>query len=470
MTITCSERDGVVADLRLADSFYLKYEVRGVLGSGASSTVRRCIEKDSKAEFAVKILDLNSGVDTSEVIRSECMREVTILRKVVDHPNIIRIHDVFEGDAYIFLVSEICQGGELFDYLTHNVIISEKRTRAIMRQLFDAVNFIHDRQIVHRDLKPENILLDENLNIKVTDFGLAVFVDDEEELKETRGTPGYLAPEVLMCGYYEDQPPYGQPVDIWACGVIMYTLLAGCPPFWNRKEHLMLRQIMEGRFSFPSPEWDDISESAKDLVSCSINVCFLYLLCTNVIFTEDIVNGLVSGVQVIEMQFSIVLSTFSPVFLLVDSSVRLTALDSLNHAFFLQQPIVGKTAFNARQKFKTGMLAVSFIFYLRRLKVDAAYLNIHQLSMDPYSNKKLRKIIDTLAYDVYSQWVKKGEEQNRAELFENVPRRDMIDTPEAIFHNSPKRSVLAGDSVNYTPFNFEDEDDDDIRIPIRIDY
>ncbi|CAH8432695.1 unnamed protein product [Schistosoma curassoni] len=425
MTITCLERDGVVADLRLADSFYLKYEVRGVLGSGASSTVRRCIEKDSKAEFAVKILDLNSGVDTSEVIRSECMREVTILRKVVDHPNIIRIHDVFEGDAYIFLVSEICQGGELFDYLTHNVIISEKRTRAIMRQLFDAVNFIHDRQIVHRDLKPENILLDENLNIKVTDFGLAVFVDDEEELKETRGTPGYLAPEVLMCGYYEDQPPYGQPVDIWACGVIMYTLLAGCPPFWNRKEHLMLRQIMEGRFSFPSPEWDDISESAKDLI-CKI--------------------------------------------LVVDSSVRLTALDSLNHAFFLQQPIVGKTAFNARQKFKTGMLAVSFIFYLRRLKVDAAYLNINQLSMDPYSNKKLRKIIDTLAYDVYSQWVKKGEEQNRAELFENVPRRDMIDTPEAIFHNSPRRSVLAGDSVNYTPFNFEDEDDDDIRIPIRIDY
>lgn len=117
-----------------------------------------------------------------------------------------------------------------------------------------------------------------------------------------------------MCGYYDDQPPYGQPVDIWACGVIMYTLLAGCPPFWNRKEHLMLRQIMEGRFSFPSPEWDDISESAKDLVSCSINVCFLYLLCTNIILAEDIVNGLVSGVQVIEMQFSIVLSTFSSVF------------------------------------------------------------------------------------------------------------------------------------------------------------
>ncbi|CAH8834668.1 unnamed protein product [Trichobilharzia szidati] len=364
------------------------------------------------------------------------MREVAILRKVVDHPNIIKIHDVFEGDAYIFLVSEICQGGELFDYLTHNVIISEKRTRALMRQLFDAVSFIHDRQIVHRDLKPENILLDDNLNIKVTDFGLAVFVDDEEELRETRGTPGYLAPEVLMCGYYEDQPPYSQPVDIWACGVIMYTLLAGCPPFWNRKEHLMLRQIMEGRFSFPSPEWDDISESAKDLI-CKI--------------------------------------------LVVDAKTRLTAVESLKHEFFLQQPLVGvTTTFNAKRKFKTSIMAIGFIYCLKRLKTDAAFLNVNQLSMDPYSNKKLRKIIDTLAYDVYSQWVKKGEEQNRAALFENAPRRDLIDIASSICNPnslSPRRSIFAGGgggggggSMNYTTFNYEDDDDDDLRVPIRIEY
>lgn len=93
-----------------------------------------------------------------------------------------------------------------------------------------------------------------------------VFVHPFSWSIETRGTPGYLAPEVLKVGYYEDQPAYGQPVDVWACGVIMYTLLVGCPPFWNRKEHLMLRQIMEGRYSFPSPEWDDISETTKDLV------------------------------------------------------------------------------------------------------------------------------------------------------------------------------------------------------------
>ncbi|VDP35256.1 unnamed protein product [Echinostoma caproni] len=183
MTVLDLEKDNAVLDTSLAKSFYSKYEVKDVLGSGASSTVRRCVEKESQREFAVKILDLNSGVDAPDVIRSECMREVSILRRVSGHPNIIELHDVFEGDAYIFLVFEVCTGGELFDYLTRKVTVSEKRTRAFMRQLFDAVAHIHSKLIVHRDLKPENILLDDNLNIKLTDFGLAVFTDDEDELR-----------------------------------------------------------------------------------------------------------------------------------------------------------------------------------------------------------------------------------------------------------------------------------------------
>ncbi|GAA57498.1 phosphorylase b kinase gamma catalytic chain skeletal muscle isoform [Clonorchis sinensis] len=183
MTILESDKDNGVLDTSLAQSFYAKYEVLDILGSGASSTVRRCVEKKTKEEFAVKIIDLNSGVDLPDVIRSECMREVSILRRVAGHPNIIGLHDVFEGDAYIFLVFEVCRGGELFDYLTHKVTVSEKRTRIFMRQLFDAVDFIHKRRIVHRDLKPENILLDSRENIKLTDFGLAVFTEDNEELR-----------------------------------------------------------------------------------------------------------------------------------------------------------------------------------------------------------------------------------------------------------------------------------------------
>ncbi|VDQ07989.1 unnamed protein product [Trichobilharzia regenti] len=122
-------------------------------------------------------------------------------------------------------------------------------------------------------------------------------------------------------------------------------------------------------------------------------------------------------------------------------------------------------------------MAIGFIYCLKRLKTDAAFLNVNQLSMDPYSNKKLRKIIDTLAYDVYSQWVKKGEEQNRAALFENAPRRDLIDVTSIYNPNnsnnlSPRRSIFAGGggSMNYTTFNYDDDDDDDLRVPIRIEY
>ncbi|KAF7251380.1 hypothetical protein EG68_08838 [Paragonimus skrjabini miyazakii] len=353
------------------------------------------------------------------------MREVSILRRVYGHPNVIELHDVFEGDAYIFLVFEVCQGGELFDYLTHNVTLSEKRTRSLMRQLFDAIAFIHSKSIVHRDLKPENILLDGDLNLKLTDFGLAVFTDDVEELKETRGTPGYLAPEVLMVGYYEDQPPYGQPVDMWACGVIMYTLLVGCPPFWNRKEHLMLRQIMEGRYSFPSPEWDDISETAKDLIRK---------------------------------------------LLVVKADDRIKAPDALQHDFFLQQQAVPvPRPFEAKRKFRIWIMAVNFIYSLKALHMRSGYLHIQQLVDDPYANKKLRKIIDALSFDVYSQWVKKGEEQNRAALFEYAPRRDLID-PSSREDDEDEDDLVPYrmDTADYGTFDYDDEEC--LRAPIRVDY
>ncbi|BHF72367.1 Phosphorylase b kinase gamma catalytic chain, skeletal muscle/heart isoform [Sparganum proliferum] len=248
--------------------------------------------------------------------------------------------------------------------------------------MLDAVSFIHSKGIVHRDLKPENILLDQDMNIKLADFGLAVFITEKDELQETRGTPGYLAPEVLRCGYYDNQPPYGQPVDVWACGVIMYTLLVGVPPFWNRKEYLMLRQIMQGHFSFPSPEWDEISESAKDLIRKM---------------------------------------------LVVESTSRIKPKEALAHEFFSQgisTPISG--LFNAKRRFRSAFIALSFIRLLRELKACGTSLSIHKLTSDPYANRRLRKLIDALAYDVYSHWIKRGDEQNRAALFENQPHRELV--------------------------------------------
>jgi phosphorylase kinase gamma subunit len=115
--------------------------------------------------------------------------------------------------------------------------------------------------------KPENILLDKNMNVKLSDFGFAVKLDNDQRLSDLCGTPGYLAPETLNCSMYEGMPGYGCEVDMWACGVILYTLLSGSPPFWHRRQMIMLRMIMEGKYSFSSPEWDDISENAKELVN-----------------------------------------------------------------------------------------------------------------------------------------------------------------------------------------------------------
>uniref|UniRef100_A0A0K8U5N7 phosphorylase kinase n=1 Tax=Bactrocera latifrons TaxID=174628 RepID=A0A0K8U5N7_BACLA len=264
------EEDDVLPDKDAAKGFYAKYEPKEILGRGISSTVRRCIEKETGIEFAAKIIDLGAATeagDTNPYHMLEATRqEISILRQVMGHPYIIDLQDVFESDAFVFLVFELCPKGELFDYLTSVVTLSEKKTRTIMRQIFEGVEYIHAKNIVHRDLKPENILLDENHNVKITDFGFARQLKGDEKLTDLCGTPGYLAPETLKCNMFEGSPGYSKEVDIWACGVIMFTLLVGCPPFWHRKQMVMLRNIMEGKYSFTSPEWADISEDPKDLI------------------------------------------------------------------------------------------------------------------------------------------------------------------------------------------------------------
>lgn len=154
-------------------------------------------------------------------LRQATLREISILKLVAGHPYIIELYDVFESSTYIFLIFELCKNGELFDYLTSLVTLSEKKTKVIMKQLFEAVDSIHNKSVVHRDLKPENILLDDNYNIKITDFGFAKLINPNEKLFELCGTAGYLSPEVLTASMYENAEGYGKEVDLWACGVIM---------------------------------------------------------------------------------------------------------------------------------------------------------------------------------------------------------------------------------------------------------
>ncbi|XP_059162347.1 phosphorylase b kinase gamma catalytic chain, skeletal muscle/heart isoform-like isoform X2 [Physella acuta] len=357
------------------------YDIKQVLGKGISSTVRRVVEKTTGQEFAVKIIDISGEKgETAQVeqTKKDTYREIRILRMCAGHPNIIELHDVFETPTFIFLVFEICKKGELFDYLTSVVSLSEKRTRIFMRQLIEAVDFFHDKDIVHRDLKPENILLDDNLNIKVSDFGFATVVEPGEELVELCGTPGYLAPEVLAHSMYENVSGYGKEVDMWACGVIMYTLLCGAPPFWNRRQMMMLRAIMSADYTFNSPEWDDITEPPKNLIQK---------------------------------------------LLVLNPQERLTAKQALTHPFF-HSMIAELHKFNARRKFRAGVYCVVFYNRLNFCYKHPQPISIETVRNNPYGLKALRKIIDTCAFGMYKHWVKRVDNQNRAALFEHTLRDD----------------------------------------------
>ncbi|XP_076298968.1 phosphorylase kinase gamma isoform X2 [Lasioglossum baleicum] len=374
------EGDDLLPDKDAAKGFYAKYEPKEILGRGISSTVRRCIEKETGVEYAAKIIDISTeSNEDGNTMKDATLQEVHILRRVAGHSYIIELHDVFESSTFIFLIFEICKNGELFDYLTSVVTLSEKKTRYIMRQVFEGVQHIHNQGIVHRDLKPENILLDDNLNVKITDFGFARLLKTTDKLYDLCGTPGYLAPEVLKCNMFENADGYGYEVDVWACGVIMFTLLVGCPPFWHRKQMVMLRNIMEGNYSFTSPEWADITEAPKDLIRK---------------------------------------------LLVVEPKKRISIKEALEHSFFHTVELKAKS-FNARKRFQLAIICVRAVVRIKRLHTTPEPLSTQVACTDPYRIKILRKVIDGCAFRVYGHWVKKGEGQNRAALFENTPKTEL---------------------------------------------
>uniref|UniRef100_A0A2K5R5V6 phosphorylase kinase n=1 Tax=Cebus imitator TaxID=2715852 RepID=A0A2K5R5V6_CEBIM len=372
-------RDEALPDSHSAQDFYENYEPKEILGRGVSSVVRRCIHKPTSQEYAVKVIDVTGGGSFSpeEVreLREATMKEVDILRKVSGHPNISDYQPCFHR----------MRRGELFDYLTEKVTLSEKETRKIMRALLEVIRTLHKLNIVHRDLKPENILLDDDMNIKLTDFGFSCQLEPGERLREVCGTPSYLAPEIIECSMNDDHPGYGKEVDMWSTGVIMYTLLAGSPPFWHRKQMLMLRMIMSGNYQFGSPEWDDYSDTVKDLVSR---------------------------------------------FLVVQPQSRCTAEEALAHPFFQQYVVEEVRHFSPRGKFKviavTVLAAVRIYYQYRRVKPVTREIVIR----DPYALRPLRRLIDAYAFRIYGHWVKKGQQQNRAALFENTPKAVLLSLAE----------------------------------------
>ncbi|XP_066997430.2 calcium/calmodulin-dependent protein kinase type 1 isoform X2 [Anabrus simplex] len=256
-----------------------KYILKEILGTGGFSEVRLAESKEKPSQkFAVKIIDKKALKGREDSLENEIM----VLRRFSEstkrsgvtscdnpedtpwlkHPNIVQLLETFEDKHKVYLIMELVTGGELFDRIVEKGSYTEKDASDLIRQVLEAVDYMHEQGVVHRDLKPENLLYyspDEDSKIMISDFGLSK-MEDSGIMATACGTPGYVAPEVLA------QKPYGKAVDVWSIGVISYILLCGYPPFYDENDANLFAQILKGEFEFDSPYWDDISESAKDFI------------------------------------------------------------------------------------------------------------------------------------------------------------------------------------------------------------
>ncbi|XP_053272761.1 calcium/calmodulin-dependent protein kinase type II delta 1 chain isoform X4 [Pleuronectes platessa] len=243
-----------------------EYQLYEELGKGAFSVVRRCMKISTGQEYAAKIINTKK-LSTRDHQKLE--REARICR-LLKHPNIVRLHESISEEGFHYLIFDLVTGGELFEDIVAREYYSEADASHCIQQILEAVLHCHQMGVVHRDLKPENLLLASKLKgaaVKLADFGLAIEVQGEQQAWfGFAGTPGYLSPEVLR------KDPYGKPVDMWACGVILYILLVGYPPFWDEDQHRLYQQIKAGAYDFPSPEWDTVTPEAKDLINKMLTI------------------------------------------------------------------------------------------------------------------------------------------------------------------------------------------------------
>ena len=238
------------------------YKILEKLGEGSYGVVWKVKHRKSNLIRAMKkITKMNSKNETVK----EIINEIEVLKKL-DHPNIVKIFEFFiENDGY-YLITEFCEGGELFDAIKQNGSFSEPVAANIMYQIFNAIFYCHfTNNIIHRDLKPENILINSKderngfYDIKIIDFGAAKIYEKNKDEKKIIGSPYYIAPEVLMKSYNEK-------CDIWSCGVILYILLSGRAPFTGHKDGEVLLKIKQGKYDLKRKPFDRISVEAKDLI------------------------------------------------------------------------------------------------------------------------------------------------------------------------------------------------------------
>ena len=238
------------------------------LGKGGFGRVYKVKHKLSNQFRAMKIIKCKADNPHSNSL--EILKQINIL-KTLDHPNIIKIYEFYSTEKYIYIINELCTGGELFNKIVEVKYFTESTACFIMRQLLSAVAYCHDKGVIHRDLKPENILIEDSeekdkeyFHIKIIDFGTCEILK-KKKLTEQIGTSFYIAPEVLKNGYNEK-------CDLWSCGVILYILLCGSPPFYGKNEKEIFQKILEGNVNFKHKIWNKISSDAKNLVTKLLQV------------------------------------------------------------------------------------------------------------------------------------------------------------------------------------------------------
>ncbi|XP_068682091.1 calcium/calmodulin-dependent protein kinase type II subunit alpha-like [Montipora foliosa] len=259
--------------ISFADDDQEDFRIHELLGEGSFAQVYKCVETKSQTVFALKEFDTRHKKFDENLVE----QEIVVWSDVI-HENIVRLYASFTTGAYMYFVLEYVEGGSLFNHMLQRQKYSEKDAANIVKQVLDALVYLHKMRIVHRDVKPDNILLknvphpgnesNKRLVVKLCDFGFAFQLPRGTEVIccPARGAPMFLAPETIL------DNPIGRSVDIWSSGVLLHLLVAGYPPFWDNNNEKMLLAAARGQFTLTSPTWSKVSNSCKDLINSMLTV------------------------------------------------------------------------------------------------------------------------------------------------------------------------------------------------------
>jgi len=249
---------------KVTDDYIIDDTEKGVLGRGHFAVVRRGICKKTGESVAVK------HIDKSMVERDETLENEIKIMSVTKHPRIVELRGIYDSPDTLFIVMDLLEGGELYDEIIRREVFTEKEASYVLKQLLEALAYLHDKGFVHRDLKLENLLLcsKNTLDIKVADFGLSRHINPGSRANTACGTPFYVAPDILLA---DNSFGYGPEVDMWAVGVILYILLSGRLPFSggdaDDDDEALFQNILEANLVWKKPQFDVVSDTAKDLIS-----------------------------------------------------------------------------------------------------------------------------------------------------------------------------------------------------------